>query len=126
MESAFDDVRFLASSSNRTAVLSLLASGATSRDELADVVDASPVTLRRILGDLEDRSWIEREGPGYAATATGATIAVEFERLLDATRAFSRSRSFAPPTTVERAPRRPPRKNIYSLSHDSQPSNARG
>lgn len=90
MYSAFDDVRFLAGSSNRADVLETLVSGPTTRDGLLAQVEASRVTCQRILAELEERGWIEREGSEYAATAAGRTIFREFEQFLDTVRATRR------------------------------------
>lgn len=90
MSSAFDAVSFLAGSSNRVAVLEALASSPMRRDDLLTRIDASRVTCQRILTELEERGWVEREGAEYAATATGKTIAREFDQFLDTVRVTDR------------------------------------
>ena len=90
MDRAYDDVRFLARSTNRAAVLAGVRDGPVTRDELLAGVDASRVTLRRILGELTDRGWVERGPEGFEATTRGTVVAAEFERLVDAMRATHR------------------------------------
>lgn len=87
MDGAFEDVRFLANSENRSAVLGIVAEGPVSREEILAQVDASRVTLRRILGEFEDRGWVERGDEGFATTAAGSVVATEFEASVDAMRA---------------------------------------
>lgn len=81
MESALEEIEFLALSANRVAVLGLLAEGPHTRRELAERTDASQPTLGRILRDFGDRHWVEHDGDAYAATATGRLVAEEFTDL---------------------------------------------
>ena len=83
MESALDEIEFLALSENRVDVLRRLADRPHTRRELADRTGASQPTLGRILSDLQDREWIAREGSEYATTATGRLVAEGFGDLLD-------------------------------------------
>ncbi len=83
MESALEEIEFLALSENRVEVLRLLADDRHTRGELAAATGASQATLGRILGDFEDRSWIRREDGEYAATATGRLVAEGFTDLLE-------------------------------------------
>ena len=83
MESALDEIEFLALSENRIDVLRRLADRPHTRRELTDRTGASQPTLGRILGDFEDRRWITREGSQYFATATGRLVAGGFGDLLD-------------------------------------------
>jgi len=83
MEETLGEIEFLALSPNRVTVLESLADGARSRSELAAATGASQATLGRILGDFEDREWVERAPDGYAATATGRLVAEGFRDLLD-------------------------------------------
>jgi predicted transcriptional regulator len=82
MEDALDDVEFLALSENRVEVLRLLAEEHQTRSELAAATGASQATLGRILGDFEDRAWIDRVDGGYVATATGELVATGITDLL--------------------------------------------
>lgn len=83
MESALEEIEFLALSSNRVDVLRLLADGRKTRTELAEATGASQATLGRILGDFEERSWVRREDGEYVATATGRLVAKGFTDLLE-------------------------------------------
>lgn len=83
MDSALEEIEFLALSPNRVRVLSLLAEGRRTRPELESTVGASQATLSRILGDFEDRSWVRQDGSEYVATATGCLVAEGFTDLLD-------------------------------------------
>ncbi|QLG48514.1 helix-turn-helix transcriptional regulator [Natrinema halophilum] len=83
MESALEEIEFLALSSNRVEVLGLLSEGRYARNELAAETGASQATLGRILGDFQDRSWIRRDDDGYIATATGRLVASGFIDLQD-------------------------------------------
>ncbi|MFB6150985.1 MAG: helix-turn-helix transcriptional regulator [Haloarculaceae archaeon] len=83
MESALAEIEFLALSPNRVAVLRRLADGPHTRSDLAAATGASQATLGRILSDFEERSWIERDGGTYTATATGRLVAEGFTDLLD-------------------------------------------
>lgn len=82
-QTPLDDVEFLARSSHRVGVLRTLAAGARTRPNLHQETGIPQPTLGRILGDFEDRRWVERLGREYALTAFGALVAEEFETLLD-------------------------------------------
>lgn len=81
MESALEEIEFLALSANRVEVLRLLAADRHTRSDLAATTGASQATLGRILGDFTDRSWIRRDENGYVATATGRLVAEGFTDL---------------------------------------------
>jgi len=83
METSLAEVEFLALSENRVEVLRLLAEGPRDRSELAAETGASQATLGRILRDFEERSWVERRGGEYTATATGRLVSRGFTDLLD-------------------------------------------
>lgn len=82
MTSSLDDVEFLARSESRLKVLDLIRTAPRTRDDLKEATDVSRVTLSRILGELEDRDWIERTDHRYEATPRGAFVAAEFTQLL--------------------------------------------
>ncbi|WP_459193206.1 helix-turn-helix transcriptional regulator [Halosimplex sp. J119] len=83
-DDAIETVAFLARSKHRIHVLSLLSDGGRPRDEIAEELDATRVTLSRILGDLEDRELIARQLPGnsYELTRYGGSVSRDFRRLL--------------------------------------------
>ncbi|GGL38165.1 hypothetical protein GCM10009037_22210 [Halarchaeum grantii] len=83
MESALEDVEFLARSPNRVEVLCLLAGGRHTRTALAEETGASQATLGRILTDFQERAWVRRAGSEYVATATGRLVASALSDLLD-------------------------------------------
>jgi predicted transcriptional regulator len=83
MESALEEIEFLALSANRVEVLRLLAEGRHTRRDLAEVTGASQATLGRVLGDFEERSWVRKQDGGYVATATGRLVAAGFTDLVD-------------------------------------------
>jgi predicted transcriptional regulator len=83
MESALDDVAFLALSENRVAFLTTLSDQQPhARDELMDAIDVSRPTLARILDDLEERAWITQHGQTCRITSLGAWVHDEFTGLL--------------------------------------------
>ncbi len=83
MNSALDDIAFLANSENRVAVFETLVEGRRSRNEVRDQVDASRVTIARILREFEDRNWIENSGQSYEMTPLGEWVCDEFTQLME-------------------------------------------
>jgi predicted transcriptional regulator len=77
-----DDVEFLARSDHRVEVLRTLASGPRTRPDLNDETGISQPTLGRVLGDFEDRNWVERDGREYGLTPFGELVCGAFEDLL--------------------------------------------
>lgn len=92
MDTALDDIAFLANSENRVAILERLGQKPHSRDELREAVDASRVTVARILRDLETRTWITRSGRKYEATPLGGWVCEEFDHLIGEMEAEKRVR----------------------------------
>lgn len=92
MDGALEEIEFLARSANRVRVLSLLDEGNYTRRELGERLDASQPTLGRVLRDLSERRWIESDGTGYGATATGHLVAEEFTALSETLRTEMRLR----------------------------------
>ncbi|QZP38493.1 helix-turn-helix transcriptional regulator [Halobaculum magnesiiphilum] len=84
MNSALDDVAFLALSENRIDLLTVLSDERThTRDELMDATDASRPTLARILDDFEARVWITQHGQSARITSLGTWVHDEFTDLLE-------------------------------------------
>ncbi|WP_424000200.1 helix-turn-helix transcriptional regulator [Haloarcula salina] len=81
---AVEYMAFLARSEHRLRVLDLLADGERSREELREPLEATRVTLSRILGDLEDRGLVRRTnvGRGYELTPFGEVVHRDFAQLL--------------------------------------------
>lgn len=83
MDTALEEIEFLALSANRVQVLDALSEDRYTRRELVERTGASQPTLGRVLRDLTERHWIERDGDAYEATATGRLVAAEFTDLLE-------------------------------------------
>jgi predicted transcriptional regulator len=75
MDPVLEEIEFLALSTNRVDVLSQLAEGPQTRQELGAATGASQPTLGRILRDFEERHWVTPSSEGYEATATGRLVA---------------------------------------------------
>lgn len=80
MESAIEEIEYLARSSHRVGVLGELAKGPRERRELRGSTGASSPTLSRVLTGFEDRSLIVRDGPRYELTQLGEFV---LDRFLD-------------------------------------------
>lgn len=79
-----DDVGYLSRSENRAHVLEALTKGSHSTRDLRDLTGTSKTTLHRILGEFEDRSWVERTADGeYTATPQAEHVAVQLQAFLD-------------------------------------------
>ena len=84
-EAALEDVAYLSRSPNRVRILEALADGPHTRRELMDAIGTSRTTLGRILNELAERGWIERNTDGrYGATRTGEHVVDSFLPLVDA------------------------------------------
>lgn len=95
MTDPLEEIEFLARSPNRIRVLETLASGSRTRQELQEAVGASQPTLARILGDFEDRNWVESDGGTYETTHLGSFVASGFGSLLSVMNTESRLRGVA-------------------------------
>ncbi|WP_224269056.1 helix-turn-helix transcriptional regulator [Haloprofundus salinisoli] len=95
MESALEDIEFLALSANRVEVLDALAETPHTRRELQERIGASQPTLGRILRDFEERNWVEQTGREYAATPTGRLVAEGFSDLREIVETEQRLRDVA-------------------------------
>jgi predicted transcriptional regulator len=84
MNSALDDVAFLALSENRIDLLTVLSDERThTRDELMEATDVSRPTLARNLDDFEARAWITQHGQNAQITSLGTWVHGEFTDLLE-------------------------------------------
>jgi len=92
MATALDEVAFLANSENRVAVFEALVEAPRSRDEIRDRIDASRVTVARILRELDERDWVEGSGTEYTVTPLGEWVYDEFSDLLEEVAAERRLR----------------------------------
>lgn len=77
-----DDIGFLARSSARFELLDALVESPRSRRELADRIAVSRPTLSRLLGELDERDWIDGTNGRYGATSRGRSVAIAFDQLL--------------------------------------------
>ena len=84
MDAATEEIEFLVRSEHRVGVLESLREAARDRAELRAATGASPPTLGRVLGDFEERRWIDRTGPTYGLTHLGEFVADRFLDLRDA------------------------------------------
>lgn len=81
MSPSLEPFGYLLRSENRVTVLEHLATAPRTRGELGESTGVTRVTLGRILGEMEDRRWIERDGDEYRATALGEALAEDVSRL---------------------------------------------
>ena len=80
--SSIDDIGYLARSEHRVPTLVALTVRPRSRSELWEMTGVSSSTIRRTLGEFEDRNWIRRTGYQYETTQLGAFIASAMADLL--------------------------------------------
>lgn len=84
MDTPIEEIEFIASSKNRAEVLDALARGDYDRADLQSKTGAHTSTIGRVLGDFEERRWIERSGSTYELTPLGEFVAERFADLHDA------------------------------------------
>lgn len=84
MDTAINEIEFLARSSHRVGVIERLTDGSCERSELRAATGASSPTMSRILADFEDRRWLIRYGPTYELTSLGEFVAKRFLDLREA------------------------------------------
>jgi predicted transcriptional regulator len=71
MESALEEIGFLANSASRVRVLDALDGDPASRRELQEETGVPRSTAARVLDDAEDRGWVDSEGSRYRLTSAG-------------------------------------------------------
>lgn len=79
-----DAARFLANSSDRLTLLASLGEESSSPGELASAHSLSRRSVQRNLAEFVDRGWAESSGGTYRLTVTGALVAEEHARYIDA------------------------------------------
>ena len=79
-----EEIEFIASSEHRVGILAALAAERRDRADLQSATGAHASTIGRVLGDFEERRWIERTGSTYKLTPLGAFVAERFTDLRDA------------------------------------------
>jgi len=83
MGASIDDIAYLVRSEHRVSTLVALTEHPLSRSELRELTGVSSSTMRRTLGEFEDRHWIRRIGYQYEATQLGAFVASAMVELID-------------------------------------------
>lgn len=83
MDKPLADAEFLIRSENRVRVLGLLLESPRERRDIQDCLDITRVTMGRLLGDLEDRKWVERRGHEYHITPLGRIVFEDLDMFLD-------------------------------------------
>ena len=84
MASPIEEIEFISSSTHRVGVLALLSERGYDRADLQSMTGAHASTIGRVLGDFEERRWIERTGPTYELTPLGEYVAEQFADLHEA------------------------------------------
>lgn len=82
LEGSLEPVEYLARSPSRLEVLDAIHEESRTRNELKEMTDVSRVTLSRLLGNFEDRGWIERRNGRYETTSIGSFVVTELTGLL--------------------------------------------
>jgi predicted transcriptional regulator len=83
MDSAIQEIGFLARSEHRVRALEVLSDGRHDRRDLRAMTGASDPTIGRVIRDFEARSWIERDGPYYELTPVGEYVTARFLALCE-------------------------------------------
>ena len=78
-----EEIEFIASSKHRVGILAALAAERRDRAALQSETGAHASTIGRVLGDFEERRWVERTGPMYELTPLGTFVAERFSDLRD-------------------------------------------
>lgn len=86
-ESPTETVAFLSRSEPRRSVLEAICRSPRTRDELKGEIDASHASLNRVLGELDDRGWIDRTNHTCRPTERGETVDDAYSCLLSNLRA---------------------------------------
>ena len=81
--SPIDDIAYLTRSEHRAPTLVALTVRPRSRSELWEMTGVSSSTIRRTLGEFEERNWIYRNGYRYETTQLGAFIASAMAELIE-------------------------------------------
>lgn len=82
--SAIEQVRFLAASEHRVAILRSLTTESLSPAQIRDEHDVSRATVHRILDSYKEFGWVQQSEDGYVTTSAGRIILEQFESVRDA------------------------------------------
>lgn len=83
METALEEIQFLANSANRVRVLNRLTTGPASRRELEEETGVARSTTARILNEAEDQGWVASTGSEYQITSAGEVLVSEFSTYVE-------------------------------------------
>ncbi|MFW6448106.1 MAG: helix-turn-helix transcriptional regulator [Halobacteriota archaeon] len=78
-----DDIAYLARSQHRVEALVAMTERPRSRSELCELTGVSSSTVRRTLGEFQDRIWVRRTGYQFVATPLGEAVATGMEALIE-------------------------------------------
>ncbi|SEH38729.1 Predicted transcriptional regulator, contains HTH domain [Halopenitus malekzadehii] len=92
-EDAHEDVRYLAGSPGRIAILRAIREEPLRPAAITRRVESTRTTVQRVLAGFRERRWVVERDATYRLTATGERVCDAYENLLDAT---ARAREFAP------------------------------
>jgi predicted transcriptional regulator len=92
-EEVHGDVRYLAGSPGRIAILRTLREEPLRPAEITRRVDSTRTTVQRVLAGFRERCWVCERNATYRLTPTGEQVVDAYEELLDAA---ERAREFAP------------------------------
>ena len=81
-KSPITDIAYLSRSQHRVPTLVALTARPRSRSDLCELTGVSSSTIRRTLGEFENRNWIRKVGYRYEATRLGEIIASGMEDLI--------------------------------------------
>ncbi len=81
--STIDDIGYLTRSDHRVPALVALAVRPRSRSELVEETGVSSSTIRRTIGEFEDRGWVTKTDYQYEATQLGGFVASAMADLLE-------------------------------------------
>lgn len=82
-DTPIEDIAYLIRSEHRAPTLIALTVRPRSRSELWEMTGVSESTIRRTLGEFEDRGWVQRDGYQYEATQLGTFVASAMADLID-------------------------------------------
>ncbi|WP_129114757.1 helix-turn-helix transcriptional regulator [Halegenticoccus tardaugens] len=81
--SSIDDIAYLTRADHRVPTLLALTERPRSRSELWELTGVSSSTIRRTLGEFEDRNWVRKNGYQFEATPLGAFVAAAMAELIE-------------------------------------------
>jgi predicted transcriptional regulator len=96
-----DDAAYLTRSENRVTVMQLLREEPRDRDDLKRATGVSRVTIGRMVGELEDRGWVRREGHEYHLTHAGRLVVEDLSRFVRTTATARKLREIEPLLPVD-------------------------